>query len=86
MEDLKYCFLIKILSRGSTDIVVLLEMQMQQEKIRRVHQVVGLDFNVECVPLVGCSGGIVIFFYTGSIGDIEFVEVNCQFILGVVRS
>lgn len=35
---------------------------MQEEKIRRVHQVVGLDFNVECVPLVGCSGGIVIFF------------------------
>lgn len=42
--------------------MVLLEMQMQQEKIRRVHQVVGLDFNVEWVPLVGCSRGIVIFF------------------------
>lgn len=48
---------------------------MQLQKVRKVHCVIGLDYNVEYVPSISHSRGIPIFFRE-TLAEIDFLVVN----------
>lgn len=57
---------------------------MQLQKVRKVHCVIGLDYNVEYVPSISHSRGIPIFFRE-TLAEIDFLVVNRQCLMGLVR-
>lgn len=44
----------------SPGIVILLQTHMQVQKVHMVHHIIGLKYNVECVPSISRSGGTLV--------------------------